>query len=62
MHPAVSHPPSDNTEIKRAAMMLLPFVFGFSTTVVLTIINRLVDAVGVIFGRIPTAKPGDAAK
>ncbi len=39
-----------------AAMLLMPFVFGFSTTVVLMFINRVVDAVGVIFGKIPTTE------
>jgi hypothetical protein len=42
-------------DAKNAAMLLMPFVFGFSTTVVLTFINhRVVDAVGVIFGKSPT--------
>lgn len=42
-------------DAKSATMLLMPFVFGFSTTVVLTFINRVVDAVGLIFGKIPTS-------
>ncbi len=49
---------SDTTTVAAgAAMLLMPFVFGFSTTVVLTIINRLVDAVGVVFGKPPPVRP-----
>ncbi|QHO77835.1 hypothetical protein ACH79_39770 [Bradyrhizobium sp. CCBAU 051011] len=49
--------PSDAaTDAKTAATLLMPFVFGFSTTLVLTIINRLVDAIGVIFGKPPTSQ------
>jgi hypothetical protein len=44
-------------DAKRAAMLLMPFVFGFSTTVVLTFIDRVVDAVGVILGKLPVTHP-----
>jgi hypothetical protein len=47
------------TDAKMAAALLMPFVFGFSTTLVLTIINRLVDAIGVIFGKPPTTQAGN---
>jgi hypothetical protein len=55
---ATASPPMDvkPSIVVGAAMLLMPFVFGFSTTIVLTIINRLVDAVGVIFGRLPTVR------
>jgi hypothetical protein len=43
-----------STDARTAVTLLMPFVFGFSTTLVLTIINRLVDAIGVIFGKPPT--------
>jgi hypothetical protein len=47
---------------KAAATLLMPFVFGFSTTLVLTIINRLVDAIGVIFGKPPTTLSSDVSR
>ncbi|GLR88894.1 hypothetical protein GCM10007857_56070 [Bradyrhizobium iriomotense] len=39
-----------------AVTLLMPFVFGFSTTLVLIIINRLLDAIGVIFGKPPNTQ------
>lgn len=38
----------------QAMLLLLPFVLGFSTTVVILILNRLVDAIQTFFGK-PTA-------
>jgi hypothetical protein len=49
----------DTAKLTQAALLLMPFVFGFSTTVVLTIINRLVDAIGVVFGRTPPVRTGE---
>lgn len=49
------------TDAKMAATLLMPFVFGFSTTLVLTIINRLVDAIGVIFGKPPTTQSSNVS-
>jgi hypothetical protein len=39
---------ADPPDATSAAMLLMPFVFGFSTIVVLMFIDRVVDAVGVI--------------
>jgi len=36
---------------KQALMLLLPFVLGFSTTLVILVLNRLVDAVQSFFGK-----------
>ncbi|MDI4234157.1 hypothetical protein OZ411_15190 [Bradyrhizobium sp. Arg237L] len=51
--------PNISSDAKMAATLLMPFVFGFSTTLVLIIINRLVDAIGVIFGKPPTTQSGN---
>jgi hypothetical protein len=39
-----------NVDPKDGALLLMPFLFGFSTSLVLTILNRLVDAVQTFFG------------
>jgi|KBSSwiStaDraftv2_1062776.scaffolds.fasta_scaffold37159_6 hypothetical protein len=45
-------PVTDATELlKRAVMLLLPFILGFSTTLVIMILNRLVEAVQTLFGK-----------
>jgi hypothetical protein len=42
----------------RAIMLLLPFVLGFSTSLVIMILNRFVDAVQTFFGKAPVAPAG----
>jgi hypothetical protein len=37
-------------DLNNAALLLVPFLFGFSTSLVLTILNRLVESVQNIFG------------
>jgi hypothetical protein len=39
---------------KQAILLLLPFVLGFSTSLVILILNQLVEAVQAFFGRKPT--------
>lgn len=49
-----SAPTSDTTDVlTRAAIILLPFIFGFSTTLVIMILNRFVEAVQSLFGKGP---------
>ena len=43
-----------------AAMLLMPFVLGFSTSLVILVLNQLVDAVQTFFGKassVPSSKP-----
>jgi hypothetical protein len=51
----LSKPVSTPDSLSRASMLLLPFVLGFSTTVVIMILNRFVEAIQSFFGR-----PGNA--
>jgi hypothetical protein len=44
------------TVTKQAILLLLPFILGFSTSLVITILNRLVDAVQAFFGGSSTNK------
>jgi hypothetical protein len=46
----VNNPNGQAIEPKEAAMLLLPFLFGFSTSLVLTVLNRLVESVQTFFG------------
>jgi hypothetical protein len=49
-------PMTEDAEIiKRAVMLLLPFILGFSTTLVIMILNRFVEAVQSFFGKGPSA-------
>lgn len=41
---------------KEATLLLMPFLFGFSTSLVLTVLNRLVESVQTFFG-VSTKKP-----
>ncbi len=43
-------PNSKVIEPKEAVMLLMPFLFGFSTSLVLTVLNRLVESVQTFFG------------
>ena len=59
-----SHEPGDTSTsgvTKQALMLLLPFILGFSTSLVILVLNRFVEAVQGFFGKpsggIP-AKPG----
>lgn len=46
----VTSPSSNAIEPKEAVMLLMPFLFGFSTSLVLTVLNRLVESVQTFFG------------
>jgi hypothetical protein len=35
----------------QATLLLLPFILGFSTSLVILILNRLVESIGVFFGQ-----------
>ena len=48
--------PGGAGSMKRAMLLLLPFVLGFSTSLVIMILNRLVDGIQAFFGR-PTSPP-----
>ncbi len=56
---AISRPPATGemaspqrfTVTSQALLLLLPFILGFSTSLVIMILNRLVDAVQAFFGR-----------
>ena len=51
----------NSQEVMRQAMLLLlPFVLGFSTSVVIVILNRLVDSVQAFFGRAESPKAESA--
>jgi hypothetical protein len=41
----------------QATLLLLPFVLGFSTSLVITIMNRLVESVQAFFGKTGTSEP-----
>jgi hypothetical protein len=41
----------------QAVMLLLPFILGFSTSLVIMVLNRLVDAVQTFFGKVSTTVP-----
>lgn len=47
-NPGSSQTPGLTTQ---AVLLLLPFILGFSTSLVITILNRLVDAVQAFFGK-----------
>jgi hypothetical protein len=45
----------ENADIlKPAVLLLLPFVLGFSTSLVLSFLNKIIEAVDVILGKRPT--------
>jgi hypothetical protein len=46
---------ADGTVLGDSILMLMPFVLGFSTSLVILILNRLVEAVQSFFGRGPTS-------
>lgn len=64
---ATDNPGSDRPAVTVQAMMLvLPFILGFSTSLVILILTRFVDAVQGFFGRMPprsdnTAPPANSA-
>lgn len=45
----------------QALMLILPFILGFSTPLVITILNQFVEAVQAFFGKRPTVSPAPAA-
>jgi hypothetical protein len=44
-------------QVQEASLLLAPFLFGFSTSLVLTVLNRLVEGVQTLFG-VGSKKPG----
>lgn len=46
---------------QQALMLLLPFVLGFSTSLVIMVLNRCVESVQTFFGKPPT-QGGDAKR
>jgi hypothetical protein len=54
-HPLVVSDP------KISLLLLLPFVLGFSTSVVIVFLNRLVDSVQAFFGRLTAPAGSDSA-
>jgi uncharacterized BrkB/YihY/UPF0761 family membrane protein len=49
--------PAPTTFWAKATLLLLPFVLGFSTTLVITIMNRLVESVQAFFGKTGASEP-----
>jgi hypothetical protein len=49
-HSQILRPENPPIDPKEAALILLPFLFGFSTSLVLTVLNRLVEGVQTFFG------------
>jgi hypothetical protein len=48
--------------VKNTVLLLLPFLLGFSTTLVIGVLNRLVESAGIFFGgQAPVANPGGKA-
>jgi hypothetical protein len=47
--------------LQQAIMLLLPFILGFSTNLVIMILNRFVEAVQSFFGRSPPSLPAATA-
>ena len=52
---ALGTPPQlENADtFKRAVLLLLPFVLGFSTSLVLSFLNKIIEAVDVLLGKRP---------
>jgi hypothetical protein len=48
--PSVFHVSDSKVITQQAALLLLPFVLGFSTSLVILIMSRMVDAIEVLFG------------
>ena len=46
---------------KQVMFLLLPFVLGFSTSLVMMILNRLVDAIQIFFGKNPSGTSAGTA-
>lgn len=49
--------PTDKVNASAILPLIAPFVLGFSTTLVITVMNRLIDGVQAFFGRAPAAVP-----
>ena len=49
--PGTTERPNTSTVTLQAGMLILPFILGFSTSLVILILNRFVDAVQSFFGR-----------
>jgi hypothetical protein len=56
--PAGQGSPQNLALSSRAMLLLLPFILGFSTSLVIMILNRLVDAVQAFFGKAATSERG----
>jgi hypothetical protein len=57
---ASSLPEPGKTVTNQALLLLLPFILGFSTSLVIMILNRLVEAVQAFFGKPGTNGTGQA--
>lgn len=53
----VGDPARQTTVWTQATYLLLPFILGFSTPLVITVLNRLVDSVQAFFGRASVSEP-----
>jgi len=49
----------DSQKISQAMQLLFPFILGFSTSLVIMVLNRLVDAVQAFFGRPTGGAPSE---
>jgi hypothetical protein len=47
----------DTDTLRQAVLLLLPFVLGFGTSLVLSFLNRIAEAIDVILGRRAVANP-----
>jgi hypothetical protein len=52
---ALGHPPQieNASTFKQAVLLLLPFILGFSTSLVLSFLTKIIEAVDVILGKRP---------
>jgi hypothetical protein len=50
----------NSTLTEQAVFLLLPFLFGFSTSLVIMVLNRLIDTVRALFGGIASGIPSAA--
>jgi hypothetical protein len=50
-HPVSAEQPQQSKTFGVTLLLLLPFILGFSTSLVIMILNRLVDAVQAFFGK-----------
>jgi hypothetical protein len=60
----MGHPDSETASalVSKSILLLLPFILGFSTTVVIMILNRFVEAIQTFFGARSTSSSADATQ